>query len=217
MGETSWSHDNKEWQITLDLARDLGWPAPVRTKDHPALIMECAGKSPGCRFTIYGTGKGTESVAISMRRKVRNCPHRDLTKPLVAIRSALDGAELLLDSSEKLLDWDEAKHSEQEVLDALENLDIASERLAEVEGWFAEVVDEMARSSELVESTVPNEHAVREVKDLVDEAGSRLRTAKLALREQIPKASTDGAALRTRHAELTNRLERIRARLLHSR
>ena len=213
MGETSWSHDNKEWQITLDLARDLGWPEPTRTKDHPALIVECAGKSPRCKFRIYGTGQGTESVAISTRRKVRNCPHRDLNKPLVAIRSALDGAELLLDSSEKLLDWDDAQRSEQEVLVAVENLDIAGERLAEVEAWFADVAEELTRSSALVEATVPDDHAAREVQELADEAGSRLRIAKLTLREQIPKGSTDGELLRARHAELTERLDRIRGRL----
>lgn len=213
MGETSWSHDNKEWQKTLDLARELGWPAPAQTKDHPQLILHCPGKNPQCKVRIYSTGEGTETVAISSRRKVRNCSHRDLAQPLVAIKSALDGAERMLDAADKLLNLENARQSEQAVLDALESLAVADERLAEVDALFEAAVKELADASTAIDETVAAEDASKSAQELTNEAGSRLRTAKLVLRDQIPKRHAAAEAFKERHAELSDRLKQVRSRL----
>lgn len=211
-GDTSWDHDNPEWQKTLDMARQFGWPAPVKQSNHKILWLRCSAKA--CSIRIFSTGAGTETKAIGFRTKIKNCAHRDLTRPVTAVRTALDGAEMLIDASDRLLDLVDAEgHVEM----LLANLDEAEDQLSEIEAQF----DDAAKRYDDAQAAVADSSAGQTSTSAADEAptaltqkaGSELRSARLTLRDEVPRAHPDWTSLHARHGELTERLAKTRARL----
>jgi hypothetical protein len=210
VGDTSWHHDNKEWQKTLDLAQELGWPAPTKANAHGGLVLQCPSKDH--RIRIFSTGKGTESVAIQSRRKIQNCQHRDLSQPLVAIRTALEGASRMLDAAEKLLDVAEAEQSALAALDALESVEIAADQLAQAEAMFDAATQLWEEAEEDARHTISPGLVGDSVDELTGEAHAHLRTAELALRDDLPNRHADWPPLRERHEALAARLAAVRDR-----
>lgn len=122
-------------------------------------------------------GKGSESVARSSRNKIRNCEHRDIKDPLGTAQTALEYAERQLGAAGALLDRGDAQTALEEVLQ------MASEQIADAETAFdlaSMFFDEAtARIDELLGEEGDDVGPVQ----LVDNAGTRLREAKMTLRD----------------------------------
>lgn len=205
MSDTTWSHQNKEWQVTLDLARRLGWDAPQKLGNHGGLLLKCPVGDARHQMRIFSTGRGTETPAINFRKKIRNCAHRDLTEPLARIESHLTGVGRLLGAVEGRLAVAEA----EEHMELLANLDLADEQLASVEKEFDSAADIATQARESLDPELAHRTPV----DLADEAGTSLRGADLALRDDLPVEHEDWQTLRDRHDDLKGRLVSVRQRL----
>jgi hypothetical protein len=204
-----WMHANPEWQNTLNLARQLGWPTPVKAKAHGGLVLNCPSKDGRHKVRIYSTAKGAENVARQARRKIQNCAHRDLTEPLARIRISLDGAETLLNAADCLLDVAEADRDVEVILG---NLDEADDQLAGIEAEFDAAIQRGEEASFAVGEAVDPSMSGETVPALVDRAGSELRSADLRLRDDVPSAHPDWESLRGQHATLMERLRQTRER-----
>lgn len=205
MGETTWSHQNKEWQKTLDLARSYGWDPPVKLNAHGGLRLNCPQSDPRHSVRVFSTGGDTETVAIDFRKKIRNCPHRDLSEPLTRIQGLLDGAERMLDAGDALLDA-AAAESRMEAL--LDDLDVARAQLDSVGSEFDDAADEAERARASVEPSMRD----LSLSDLAEGARSDLRGSDLALRDDLPKQHETWQELRERHNSLSERLAGVRRR-----
>lgn len=206
MSDTTWSHQNKEWKKTLDLARRFGWDAPQKMGNHGGLLLKCPKGDARHQIRIFSTGKGTETTAIDFRKRIRSCAHRDLSEPLARIESRLTGAGRLLGAVEGHLTVAEAEERMEELL---ADLDGAEEQLALVQEEFDSAAD---IATQAVESLDP-ELLGRTPGDLANEAGTSLRGAELDLRDDLPDEHEDWRPLHDRHDDLKNRLASVRQRL----
>lgn len=81
MVQDPWWHPDKEWRKSLNLAREYGWPAPVKASSHGGLIISCPGPEDSasedmpCRMRIYSTARNSEQYARRLRMKVEHCRH----------------------------------------------------------------------------------------------------------------------------------------------
>ncbi|MEN8582155.1 hypothetical protein ABFP37_05510 [Burkholderia sp. RS01] len=180
MAESVWTHPNKEWEETLDLARRLGWSSEKATS-HGGLTLICPGADPNHKIRVFSTGKGAEDVARTSRKKVKRCEHGDLSGPLGRAETALEDAARLLKAASALLDRDDA---EQHMLEILE---LASEQLAEAEAAFDEANRSFDHAKGLVGELLGADGADVASSQLLGTASSQLRTAELTLRDLPPK------------------------------
>ncbi len=206
MSGTTWSHQNKEWQKTLDLARRFGWDAPQKISNHGGLLLKCPKGDARHQIRIFSTGKGAETTAIAFRKRIRNCAHRDLSEPLARIESRLTGVGRLLGAVEGHLAVAEAEERMEELL---ADLDVAEEQLDSVQEEFDSAADIATQADESLDPELVG----RTPGDLADEAGTSLRGAELALRDDLPVEHEDWQSLRDRHDDLKDRLASVRQRL----
>lgn len=209
MSGDAWSHQNPEWQKTLDLARGYGWESRPATA-HGGLILKCPAGVDTVR--VYSTGRGSETAARQDRKRVQACPHRDVSAPLGRIKTALNGAERLLDGVDALCAVDRA---ERQMQDLLESLDQASQELDAVTEEFDRVGLEQEGAlsdARAIYGDLTGVSAEEESR----QAGQSLREADKTLRREIPKAHEEHQELRERHTELSERLAHLRTQLAGS-
>lgn len=207
MGESVWTHPNKEWQETLDLARRFGWSSEKATS-HGGLTLNCPGADPNHNIRVFSTGKGAEAVARTSRKKIKRCEHRDIRDPLGRVATALEDAARLLKAASALLDRDDAERY------MLEILGLASEQLAHAEAAFDEASRSFDNATALVSQALDGQGGHAVPADLLGSVSSQLRTAELTLRDLPPKDATVerlGAwldALKTQRDALRGRMNR---------
>lgn len=205
MGAADWpKHENKEWQRAIDLAYDLGWPEPHWTSSHPTLVMKCPADNTSCNTTAFGTGRGTESAAKTALRKIRRCPHRDISQPLVKVDEALETAERLIKGAEKLLRRGDAAARIEELLDLAGSAFEQAEQAIRLEQEFDEADAELEVLTSEAESLVGSDPSTTAVGDVVASAGPHLRRARLELRP-LPERAPEVVARQDRLAELVAR------------
>lgn len=195
MGADDWPrHPNKAWQEVLERIRDLGWPRPKWTSNHPTLIMDCPERAPQCRIRAYSTGKGSESAAIAALRLANRCPHRNITDELIQIDELLDAASRLIDGAASLLRRGIIDRRLEDLLalagDAIEQAE---------EALLDEEFDELSGELAAMGTAEPEQPT-----DLLEAADGHLREARLSLRD-LPGRSTDVAARRERLEGLATR------------
>ena len=183
MAESVWVHQNKEWQETLDLARRFGWSSEKATS-HGGLTLTCPGADPNHKIRVFSTGKGSEGVARTSRRRIARCEHRDMGDLLGRAEAALEEAARLLRAARALLDRDDAEQS------MLEILELASEQLADAESAFDAANQGFDVASEQVDELLGAAGINAASSDLLSSASSQLRSAELTLRGLPPKDVT---------------------------
>lgn len=204
MSGDNWHHQNKEWQITLDMAKAYGWPEPRPGTDHNTRLLACpAGVH---RISIFSTGRGSENVARNFRKKIKRCEHSPHSLNLLTnISSHLDSAERWITAAERSAAFNATEQKLEAIIEDAENL------MAEVEAEFdlltAKLDDLNLELRELV-PTDPRPTTQR----MTDAAHADLRTANEELR-QAPSDSDQLAQLRSRHKALEGRLRTVRKTL----
>lgn len=185
MAEDDWSHTDKEWRETLDIAKGLGWSCK-KTNNHNIRYLDCPDDV--CHLVVYSTGGGnTENVARGARRKVRTCPHRSIASPLDAVNELLVNADRLLRAAEAMVDLGEENRRME---DALELADFADALIDEAERELAQVSaqDEGGQMSTAVEQMLAEamdkhdrgKKVKAEAASAFDAAAERLQTAEHA-------------------------------------
>lgn len=209
MSVDPWSHDNKEWQRTLDLARDAGYPAPTVVTSHGGLVLKCPAGDPRHGERVYSTAKGTESVARTTRSKIRACDHRDLQTPIGKVNTALHSAERWISAAERqqaLLgvesQLDELMTSIETAEEVLDDAELSFEALA-----AEHTALEAAQAEDSVE--LGFDPSTTTSRQMAGKASSQLREARLVMRDQLPKPTKAGDEIRV----LAQRLAQLRSRL----
>ncbi|WP_190988198.1 hypothetical protein [Pseudarthrobacter sulfonivorans] len=167
----------------MDLARRFGWSSEKATS-HGGLTLICPSADPNHKIRVFSTGKGSEGVARTSRKRVGRCEHRDFRDPLGRVETALEEAAKLLRAAKALLERNDAQQS------MLEILELASEQLADAEAAFDEANQDLDNAQDLVGELLGAEGADAIPSDLLGVAGSQLRTAELTLRELPSKDAT---------------------------
>lgn len=102
---------SREWNLTLALARERGWYLRMNS-DHAWAHLYCTfgitERGPErqtlvCECVIYSSGRGTDSVAMDMRRKILRCPHRKNLPDAAKAANMARVAEALLDDASDLI------------------------------------------------------------------------------------------------------------------
>lgn len=206
MGDTEWSHQNKEWQETLDLARNYGWTS-VRQSNHGVLLIKCPSGDHSKK--VFSTGRGTENVARSTRIYIRGCQHRNLTDVIHRVEDALDNAERLLTGASALLDRSDAHEAMQDLLG------LAEEHLAQVEDEFDNESKKYDTAGVQAGHLLGIEARNSNPKLLIDQAGYPLRAAKLELRD-LPVRNDEVATLKSRLESLKQLHDGLKVRSIQS-
>lgn len=108
-------HPEPCWRSTLDHARARGWSLKTFS-GHAWGEVRCS--SGQCTKKVYTTGKGSENVALGVRRLVDRCPHQSgLSGRLDLVEDRLLKATRLVDAAEALAERGKV-HERIEMLDA---------------------------------------------------------------------------------------------------
>ncbi|MFK0007869.1 hypothetical protein ACIQTZ_12530 [Paenarthrobacter sp. NPDC090520] len=183
MAEDDWSHTDKEWRETFEIAKGLGWSCE-KTNNHNIRYLKCPDFV--CQILVYSTGGGsTENVARGARKKVRACPHRSIESPLAAVSELLVNADRLLTAAEALVTQGQENLRMEE---ALELADFADALIDEAECELAKV----SAQDESGEMSSSVERKLAEAMDKHDR-GQKVKTEAAAV--------FDGAAERLKAAE----------------
>lgn len=207
MSADVWKHANKEWQKVLDLAHKLGWPDPIKARDHVDLILCCPGSGEDqCnKIKIYSTGRGAESVAKSALRKVKQCPHGNQQDILVKVERALEAAERLISAVELRIE----RHEIQEEFNEL--LELTADSLKCADEYLSELVQKDATVFEAISRSLTKSEMATSSAELIEESRKDLRTVKLALRDDLPHRFPTYGALETHRAQLVDRMDEARS------
>ena len=107
-------HPEPCWRSTLDHARARGWSLKTFS-GHAWGEVRCS--SGQCTKKVYTTGKGSENVALGVRRLVDRCPHQSgLSGRLDLVEDRLLKATRLVDAAEALAERGK-DHERIEMLD----------------------------------------------------------------------------------------------------
>ena len=205
MGESVWSHQNKEWQETLDLAKRYGWSSE-KAKSHGGLSLTCPGSDQRHNIRVFSTGKGTENVARTYRKKISRCEHRDLRDPLGRAEASLEDAARLLRAAAALLDRDDAERQMQEILE------LVSEQLADVEAAFNEAAESFDNAASMVDELLSADDPDTGSSDVLMSASTQIRSAELTLRD-LPSKDLTVMRLSAWMDELKVQRDELRRRL----
>ena len=108
-------HPEPCWRSTLDHARARGWSLKTFS-GHAWGEVRCSNGH--CTKKVYTTGKGSENVALGVRRLVDRCPHQSgLSGRLDLVEDRLLKATRLVDAAEALAERGKV-HERIEMLDA---------------------------------------------------------------------------------------------------
>lgn len=196
MGNKAWSHSNKEWQQTYDLAKRFGWTWKENTSHGGATLLCPAGE---CRpIRVYSTASSTESFARSSRKKITWCPHREISDPLAEVETNLESAERFLTGAEALMQRNNAYQQMEELLE------LVSDKLQEAQELFDKVFRLFEDQSDIARRTLGATELVTEPEGLVSKSGSLLRRATLDLKDLPPAHS--------KVSELTEKLDQLKSR-----
>lgn len=190
MADEEWSHPLKEWRETLAVAKALKWSSK-KTHNHNIIYLKCP--SGACTEKAYSTGRGAESAALTIRRRIERCPHGDLTEPLAAAQQHLTNASRLLDAVEALL----ARETfERALSEALEMAELAEDQLSEAERNLVNFESSTAEDGDLgptdqpdLDSALAMQEQALELKVEAEERFDRLAA------EEKTATDTIGAAL----------------------
>ncbi|MDP9904538.1 hypothetical protein [Arthrobacter bambusae] len=205
MSDDEWSHPNKEWQETLDLARKFGWSSELAT-NHGGMMLKCPENVH--KFRVYKTAKSTENVARSKRNTVRSCEHRNIADVLDEVELKLKDANRMLRSAEVLTKRVEA---EGQMEQALEMLDEAGEQLALADAIF-EAAEASLEEADAAAQDLLSTDVAAGVESLVGLARSQVREATMTLRD-LPDDHDRVQSLTAWRDELRKRLDDLKARL----
>lgn len=201
MSGDGWHHQNKEWQITLDLAKERGWPEPRPGSNHHTLLLACPA---GVHQTpIFSTGRSSENVARNFRKKIRRCQHSSGAREIFAkIKDHLDSAEHWIEAAKKAVTLQATEQRLEKIIQDAQVL------MAETEAEF----DRLAATSDALDrelqEMVPTDPRPT-TEELANYAHSDLRAANEKLRD-APTDSERLDALRSRHVALKARLHTVR-------
>ncbi|MDP4013431.1 MAG: hypothetical protein U0990_02190 [Candidatus Nanopelagicales bacterium] len=93
-------HPKKYFREPLALAESRGWSLR-QSSGHSWGTIKCP--SGACSIVIFSTGKGGESVALGISRKIERCPHGGVDLPGGdPANGYLDGAQRLIEGAEAL-------------------------------------------------------------------------------------------------------------------
>lgn len=205
LSDDEWSHQNKEWQETLDLARKFGWSS-AKVMSHGGLSLKCPQNVHKIR--IFSTGGSTENVARSKRTTIRSCEHRNITDVVNQVELCLTDASRMLGAAEVLTQRAEAVGQMEK---AMLMLDEVGEQLSQADAIFDAAGASLDQANAAVEDLVAAEVAAG-AKALVGSARSQVREATLTLRD-LPPDHERVHALAVRRGELQQRLDNLKARL----
>lgn len=206
MGSDAWTHNNKEWQETYDLARRFGWIWKEATNHGGAILMCPTGECPSIR--VYSTARAAESFARTSRKKIARCPHRDISDPLAEVETNLEGAEKLLLGAQALL---ERNNAHRQMVELLEQV---SEILEDVDKRFDEASHLFDEQDDILRSVVGDVEVDPDPESLVSDSGSLLRRAKLDLAD-LPVAHQSVSELTVKWEQLKAWHEALRERVKH--
>lgn len=181
-------HSKSWWRDTLAYGREQGW-----SLDHPSGHwgrLFCPG---GCIITIFGTGRGGESVAKSARRKIQRCLHVHGSVLARAV-DHLDRAEQLTDAASELA-LRQAHHAY--IDEILQSADEALDAIKEA-GLLRQIED------------LPSEPEIASAAASLDDAGAQLDLATATL---SPMSAGVAKPLRRRITALRKRIEKLRTTL----
>jgi hypothetical protein len=205
LSDDEWSHPNKEWQETLDLARKFGWSSELAT-NHGGMMLKCPEKVH--KFRVYKTAKSTENVARSKRNTVRSCEHRNIADVVDEVELRLKDANRMLESAEVLTQRAEA---EGQMEQALEMLDEAGEQLSLADAIFDAAGASLEQANAAVEDLLATD-VTAGAEALVGSARSQVREATMTLRD-LPTDHDRVQSLTAWRDELRQRLDDLKARL----
>lgn len=194
--------------MTLDLARSLGWPAPIKATAHGGLVLQCPAGDARHRIRIFSTGRGSERVARDARKKIQRCQHSPAAEAILGrIVLALDNAERWIRAAEAQQAKDDAERDLDRLVDAVE---ASKQLLAQVDEEFARLVEQTRKLDEELEALLESPRP--DPDQLVQRAAGDLRDAHLELRE-APGDAPQLSMLRERFDGLSQRLAVVRARI----
>lgn len=203
MAPDAWSHDHKEWQETLDLARSYGWTAEGPTS-HKVIVLRCPSADPAHTIRVFATGKATESVARTSRNKIRRCPHRNIDAQLAKVQEALNEAQRLVELAEMAAKLASTERAIDQLWRAVDLAEGAQGDLDWVEAELHRLEGE-ATAAQLALAQSPAEATERSA-ELTARAESNVRSAELQLRD-LPSDHERVIALRSQAQELRRRAE----------
>ena len=208
-----WHHPHKECRETLHLAKELGWPAPVKASNHGWLVPYCPRCQPRCCPRCYPAPKGVESWARNARRKIKQCPHVADETPFDRVERLLGQAERLLVAAEtELKRQDAANHALELLAEADGQLDQVDRELTDLEAEFeaaATAEQQLAADRDLL---VEDQEDGWTPEEFVEKASFGLRTVRTELRD-LPARNPRHQAGTERHDAAVARVTSLRARL----
>lgn len=210
-------HPATEWRETLEMARNAGWFLMLNS-DHSWGAITCnpdLDRDSRCGITVFSTGKGTESVARSFRKKIDRCRHPKKLESSTVDRACFDRAQSHVQKAQRLVTAAERLHAEgrqareaeelfQQALVNVENAEQLLEQAVAVETELKRSIGETLSlaGSEPPEPSVLLTTAEREVEcavNLVCSAGN----------------DTTGARIKEDCEQLRDRIDTLHRKLSH--
>ncbi|MFT3716484.1 MAG: hypothetical protein QM774_11200 [Gordonia sp. (in: high G+C Gram-positive bacteria)] len=206
-------HTHKEWQITLDMARERGWTATVGS-NHSVTYVECPAKNPQCRVKAFSTGRGAENAARNSRNKIRNCIHAE-TGLLETATLRMDSAETFLTATSAELTLRSVGRRAEELLEMLDQVDSALDEAASAVERLGEEFTETAEREQQARDA--RDRAIEAVgggtpQEWIVQAGSDLRRAEQDIKG-VPKKQPSSGAARKRLDSLKNQCAELRKQI----
>jgi len=215
------AHSKNFWDEPLAKAKAARWW--VRKFDAHSWGKVVCRREPSddrCELVIFSTGRGGESVAKELAKKVDRCPHRAASPPnltagqraVIRAGEHLGKAERLILAVRRLREAGQAEERAQELLGyAVIHVELGeSEALAEdaltEAGVHESEADQLRR---LARGEMSDHEAELSETDLLDSAGAAVTSGSRALRRADPQR-TEVRALASKVRTLREQIQELR-------
>lgn len=201
-------HTDDWWNEVLDAARTRGWSL-ARHSDHSWGSLNCPADE--CYIPpIFSTGKGAESVAKNLLKKVKRCPHAAATQSqnVALVEEHLDAADTFILAAEHLLARDARRAEIEELLIEADTKVRSSEEIAQafdLAAWYED--DHDRRAHEVLADTPLAD--VDESGPVVTGAQGQVDQAEETL-GSMPQKHAKRAALESRIQETKDQIAALR-------
>lgn len=173
-------HPEPYWRGTLDRARSRGWSLKTFC-GHAWGEVRCPNGQ--CTKKVYTTGKGSENVALGVRRMVDRCPHQ------AGLSGVLDLVEDRLVKAARLVDAAEALAARGKAEERIEMLDAGQELLDDDALWdeIGTLVDEEERHADAAAAAFLDAgETATGAAEALDRADERVRGIRNDLKAESP-------------------------------
>lgn len=197
----SWPDHRQSWfRDTFDLARARGWSLEGPT-GHNAYRLYCPTRD--CNFVAYSTGRGGESAAKMLAKKITRCTHGHVAS-LGRVEDLLGKAEKMIRAAGLLL---ERRRTHSQALAAMDVPGTSDEDIEELLVFADELLAEAESLGVDVAEEEPEPHVANAERQL-DEATEAL--------SPLPPEAPAVIKLRSQAKDLRLELERLRSSLASS-